>query len=101
VGVQGALSADVPKVEAVIKQTFEKAAAQPFDAAHIESILHQIELSQKSQSTNFGLNVANAVFPTWTHGGVCFSFFRSFHLLRNRRCCFDDASQRSGVSVPR
>ena len=44
-------------------------ASKPFDMEQIESVLHQIELSQKYQSTRFGLGLASSLFPAWIHNG--------------------------------
>ena len=46
-------------------------------------MLHQIELSQKSQSTRLGLNMASSLFPVWTHGGarIFFNVQRAAHGL--------------------
>ena len=45
----------------------------------VESVLHQIELSQKSQSTRLGLNMASSLFPVWTHGGACLAACFGMH----------------------
>jgi Zn-dependent M16 (insulinase) family peptidase len=75
IGVQGANADQASAILERIRQTFERASVEPFDNNDIESILHQIELGQKHQSTNFGLNLASALMPTWTHNGQGSFFF--------------------------
>ena len=69
VGVQDASTEDIEKIHSTIAQVFQEAASKPFDMEQIESVLHQIELSQKYQSTRFGLGLASSLFPAWIHNG--------------------------------
>ena len=71
VGLTGVSTADIGKVVEAIKSTFESVASKPFDSEQIESILHQVELSLKHQSTKFGLNLVSSISSAWVHGGVC------------------------------
>lgn len=69
VGVQGVNEEEIDQICKKIMAVFQQASEQPADMQQIESFLHQFELSQKSQSTRFGLNIASSLFPVWTHGG--------------------------------
>jgi Zn-dependent M16 (insulinase) family peptidase len=48
IGLQGIHRNDVEKVEKIIGETLQKAAEEGFDPKRIESLLHQIEISQKN-----------------------------------------------------
>ncbi|XP_033114780.1 presequence protease, mitochondrial-like [Anneissia japonica] len=67
VGLQGIATEDVEKVKDIIQQTFQKVAVEGFDDKRIEAILHKIELSQKHQTTNFGLGLLMALLSCWNH----------------------------------
>ncbi|XP_065648891.1 presequence protease, mitochondrial isoform X2 [Hydra vulgaris] len=65
VGLQGIHENDVEKVVAIIEETFLKIVRDGFEPERIESILHNVELSQKHQTSNFGLALIMAVIPSW------------------------------------
>lgn len=67
VGLQGVAKEDVPRILNIIKETFEKVASEGFDEERIESILHRVELSQKHQTSNFGLGVISSLMSSWNH----------------------------------
>lgn len=54
VGLSGIREEDIPVVEETIDQTLRQTAKDGFDPKEIESILHQLEISQKhvSESTS-------------------------------------------------
>ncbi|XP_041468049.1 presequence protease, mitochondrial-like isoform X1 [Lytechinus variegatus] len=68
IGLRGLAEEDVDKVKKIIEDTIAKVIRKGFEAERIEAILHKIELSNKHQSTHFGLGVAAAVMPSWNHG---------------------------------
>lgn len=43
--------------------------------------MHQIEISQKHQKSNFGLNVAMGLYSHWIHGADPIAFLHSNRLL--------------------
>lgn len=57
------------RVEALILETFREVAAAGFDPIDIDAVLHQIELAQKHQSSNFGLNLGMGLLQSWNHNG--------------------------------
>lgn len=65
VGLQGIDNSDCDKVVGIIDETFRNVVNDGFDASRIESILHAVELSKKHQSSNFGLGLIMALFPSW------------------------------------
>lgn len=46
-GIQGSEAEQADAFEAGVLAVLEQAAAQPFDPAHVEAVLHQIELNQR------------------------------------------------------
>jgi len=65
VGLQGINKNDVTKVVDIIKETFIKVASEGFEQERIDSLLHSIELSQKHQTSSFGLSMIMSVIPAW------------------------------------
>lgn len=68
IGLSGMNEKDVPKVEEGIMSTLKQVAAEGFPEERIQSVLHQIELSQKHVTTDFGMSVGHAINYTWIHG---------------------------------
>eukprot|EP00026_Physarum_polycephalum_P001705 Phypoly_transcript_01707.p1 GENE.Phypoly_transcript_01707~~Phypoly_transcript_01707.p1 ORF type:complete len:1041 (+),score=185.75 Phypoly_transcript_01707:70-3192(+) len=68
VGLSGVKNGDVDKVIQTIQETLLKAAEEGFPQERIESILHQIEFSQKNITANFGMQLLG-VTSSWIHGG--------------------------------
>eukprot|EP00123_Amoebidium_parasiticum_P018496 comp24222_c3_seq1/m.44621 comp24222_c3_seq1/g.44621 ORF comp24222_c3_seq1/g.44621 comp24222_c3_seq1/m.44621 type:complete len:1016 (-) comp24222_c3_seq1:414-3461(-) len=67
VGLQGLNPADVEKVERIIHETIEKTIATGFENDRVEAILHQIELSQRHQTSSFGLSLGASLMSPWIH----------------------------------
>eukprot|EP00794_Sanderia_malayensis_P000544 gene544-1199_t len=67
IGLQGVSQDDVPNILNIIQETFEKAAREGFEQERIESILHRVELSQKHQTSNFGLGLISTLMSSWNH----------------------------------
>lgn len=67
VGLQGAHPDDFEKIEAAITATLVQVVAEGFDMEQVDAILHQVELSQKHQSSSFGLNLGMGLMGTVTH----------------------------------
>lgn len=53
----------------VIQATLEEYAEKGFEKEAIEAVLHQVEFSQRNQSTQFGLGLAMGFMPVLMHGG--------------------------------
>lgn len=68
IGLQDVKKEDIPKIEATIKETLEESVEKGFDEKRIESILHQIEISQKHVTSNFGIHVMSGIIHPWIHG---------------------------------
>ncbi|XP_071943029.1 presequence protease, mitochondrial-like isoform X2 [Antedon mediterranea] len=68
IGLQGIANENVAKVKEIIKKTFQQVVKEGFEDQRIEAILHKIELSQKHQTTSFGLGLMMALLPSWNHG---------------------------------
>ncbi|RXG58423.1 Presequence protease, mitochondrial [Armadillidium vulgare] len=69
VGLQGMHKYDVNKVLSIIDTTFDSVMENGFASDRIESILHNIELSMKHQTSNFGLGLVLNLTPFWNHDG--------------------------------
>jgi len=63
----------VPRVQQIILDTLQTAADTGFEAERVEAIIHQIELSQKSVKSNFGLGLLLRLFPYWARNADAFS----------------------------
>lgn len=68
VGLQGVSEKQFEEVEELTVKALENARDKGFDPEHVKAILHTTELGAKTQSANFGLNVALGILPHWNHG---------------------------------
>merc|ERR1740116_242411 len=71
IGLKGVQGDDVPKVEALVVETLQKAAAEGFEADAIEASLNTIEFSLREFNTGGypkGLSLMLAVMPNWLYG---------------------------------
>lgn len=69
VGLQEVAKDDFDKVIELFDSTIDEVIKTGFDAKHIESVLHQYELTIKHEVSNFGLNLLFAVISLWNHNG--------------------------------
>ncbi|XP_072033741.1 presequence protease, mitochondrial-like isoform X2 [Amphiura filiformis] len=67
IGLQGIKKEDLDKVKQLIEQTFDEVIQTGFESERIEAILHMIELSQKHQTTMFGLGIISSLMSSWNH----------------------------------
>ncbi|KNC81627.1 hypothetical protein SARC_06065 [Sphaeroforma arctica JP610] len=67
VGLQGIKESDIPMVKDMIEKTIQKTMEDGFEAERVEAVLHQIELSQRDQTTSFGLGLAAALMGPWVN----------------------------------
>jgi presequence protease len=68
VGLQGVSEKQFDEVQDVTVKALQEARDKGFDSEHIKAILHSLEIGAKTQSANFGLNVALGILPHWNHG---------------------------------
>ncbi|KAK3254467.1 hypothetical protein CYMTET_36317, partial [Cymbomonas tetramitiformis] len=73
VGLKGVAEEDIPKIEQIIKETFEQVARDGFDDEEVQATIHQIELGMREVSPSFGLGVGLTIMPYWIHGGDALS----------------------------
>ncbi|ESO84707.1 hypothetical protein LOTGIDRAFT_168577, partial [Lottia gigantea] len=69
IGLHGIAQEDGEKVCQIIEDTFDKVIREEFEKERIDAVLHMIELGQKHQTSNFGLNLSIAVTSIWNHDG--------------------------------
>eukprot|EP01128_Nolandella_sp_AFSM9_P002101 TRINITY_DN1248_c0_g1_i1.p1 TRINITY_DN1248_c0_g1~~TRINITY_DN1248_c0_g1_i1.p1 ORF type:complete len:737 (+),score=104.84 TRINITY_DN1248_c0_g1_i1:919-3129(+) len=69
IGLQGIAQEDAPRVERLVLDTLKASAESGFPQERIDSLLHQIDLSMRHVTTEFGIEVAAGVSHSWIHGG--------------------------------
>ena len=60
--------ADVPKVKEAIKASLTDIHTKGFDKSKVEGILHQLELSLRHKTANFGMGLMQRLQPGWFNG---------------------------------
>ncbi|OZJ06238.1 hypothetical protein BZG36_00782 [Bifiguratus adelaidae] len=68
IGLQGVRSADVPRVEETIKQVLQDVKRDGIEPKRIEAAIHQMELSQKHKTADFGLSIMHTISSSWFNG---------------------------------
>ncbi|KAI9286907.1 peptidase M16C associated-domain-containing protein [Umbelopsis sp. AD052] len=68
VGLQGIKSSDIDTIKSTIQGVFEKAQQEGFDHNRVEAALHQMELSRKHKTADFGLSIMHGVSSGWFNG---------------------------------
>lgn len=68
IGLDAVKEEDVPKVRAAIVQTFQESRQNGFDEIKVNGILHQLELSLKHKTANFGMGIMQRLKPGWFNG---------------------------------
>ncbi|XP_063985338.1 presequence protease, mitochondrial [Diachasmimorpha longicaudata] len=69
VSLQGVDPENFQKIETTFDHILEDVISKGFDRDHVEAVIHSIELRNKHQSSNFGMNLLFSVFPLWNHDG--------------------------------
>lgn len=69
VGLQEVAKDDFEKVIKLFDSTIDEVIKTGFDPKHIESVLHQYELTIKHEISNFGLNLLYGIISLWNHNG--------------------------------
>ncbi|KAF4120692.1 hypothetical protein GMORB2_2696 [Geosmithia morbida] len=68
IGLTGMQEEDVPKLKARIQELLREARDKGFDKTKIDGSLHQLELSLKHKTANFGFSMLNRLKPKWFNG---------------------------------
>ncbi|KAH3986467.1 protease [Parastagonospora nodorum] len=68
IGLDAVKADDVPKVRAAIANTFHEVRKNGFDKIKVDGILHQLELSLKHKTANFGMGMIQRLKPSWFNG---------------------------------
>ena len=68
VGLNGVKEVDVPRVKDSIVQVLQDIHRQGFDKAKVDGLLHQLELSLKHKTANFGMGLMQRLQPGWFNG---------------------------------
>ncbi|EGR49561.1 uncharacterized protein TRIREDRAFT_77122 [Trichoderma reesei QM6a] len=68
IGLTGVQESDVPKVKGKIQEILREVRDKGFDQGKIDGTLHQLELSLKHKTANFGYSMLNRLKPKWFNG---------------------------------
>jgi Zn-dependent M16 (insulinase) family peptidase len=68
IGLTGVQEADVPKLKSKIQEILREVRDKGFDKTKIDGSLHQLELSLKHKTANFGFSMLNRLKPKWFNG---------------------------------
>ena len=69
VGLKNVSAEATAEVEAAIDGTLRRLARDGFPRAHVDAVVHQIELDEREVSPSFGLGVGVSCMSSWLHGG--------------------------------
>ncbi|KAG6973549.1 hypothetical protein JG688_00003476 [Phytophthora aleatoria] len=67
-GIEGGEAA-VPAIRKAVHYALEKVVAEGFDKERVAGLLHQLELSLKHVTGNFGLQLMHGISSVWAHDG--------------------------------
>ncbi|KAL6402058.1 mitochondrial presequence protease [Ilyonectria robusta] len=68
IGLTGVQESDVPKLKEKVQQILREARGKGFDQTKIDGSLHQLELTLKHKTANFGFSMLNRLKPKWFNG---------------------------------
>ncbi|KAG5944263.1 metalloprotease [Claviceps sorghi] len=68
IGLTGVQEADVPKLKGRVQEILRQTREDGFDKTKIDGALHQLELSLKHKTANFGFSMLNRLKPKWFNG---------------------------------
>lgn len=85
VGLQDLKVEDFSRVQEIYDKTIAEAIEKGFDEKHVESILHNYELSLKHQTPQFGMNLLFQSASLWIHEGDIVSNLRVGEMIQNFR----------------
>ncbi|XP_002015389.2 presequence protease, mitochondrial [Drosophila persimilis] len=87
VGLQDLRVEEFKKFNDIFSQTICKAMKEGFESQHVESILHNLELSLKHQSPHFGNALLFNSTALWNHDGDVVSNLRVSDMIARLRTC--------------
>ncbi|CAI5739620.1 unnamed protein product [Hyaloperonospora brassicae] len=67
-GIEGGQDA-IPVIRKAVRDALEKVVADGFEKGRVDGLLHQLELSLKHVTGNFGLQLMHGISSAWAHGG--------------------------------
>ncbi|KAM4066477.1 peptidase m16C associated domain-containing protein [Hirsutella rhossiliensis] len=68
IGLTGVQESDVPKLKGRIREILRQVRDNGFEKTKIDGALHQLELSLKHKTANFGFSMLNRLKPRWFNG---------------------------------
>lgn len=68
VGLSGVKEADVPKVKEAVGATLYESTRNGFDQSKVDGILHQLELTLRHKTAEFGMGLMQRLQPGWFNG---------------------------------
>ncbi len=87
VGATGMSAEDSERLPQVVTDVLQTCLKEGFPAERIESVLHQLELSNKHVTSSYGLNAGMGAVIPWMHGGDpvdCLRFDKFMTRLRSQ-----------------
>ena len=68
VGVSGIGEAEAPTVKSVVQNAFRESVSAGFSEEKVRGFLHQLELSLRHKTANFGIGVMEKTISSWFNG---------------------------------
>jgi Zn-dependent M16 (insulinase) family peptidase len=68
VGLNGVTEADASTIKDVIQNTFRESVSAGFSKEKVQGFLHQLELSLRHKTANFGIGMMEKTISTWLNG---------------------------------
>jgi len=68
IGLTGVQEQDVPKLKPKVQEVLQKVRENGFDRSKVDGYLHQLELSLKHKTANFGMSLLHRLKPKWFTG---------------------------------
>ncbi|OLN86897.1 Mitochondrial presequence protease [Colletotrichum chlorophyti] len=68
IGLTGVQETDVPKLKAEVQRILQEVRQKGFDRTKIDGSLHQLELTLKHKTANFGMSMLHRLKPKWFTG---------------------------------
>ncbi|KAJ5824219.1 Peptidase M16 core [Penicillium robsamsonii] len=68
VGLNGVTEAESPNIKNVIQKVFRESVSAGFSEEKVRGFLHQLELSLRHKTANFGIGVMEKTISTWLNG---------------------------------
>uniref|UniRef100_A0A7G3AJ21 Presequence protease, mitochondrial n=1 Tax=Lutzomyia longipalpis TaxID=7200 RepID=A0A7G3AJ21_LUTLO len=85
VGLQDLDAGDFQRVREIFDRTIDEAIEKGFEAKHVESVLHNIELLLRHQTPKFGLGLLFNISPLWNHNGDVISYLQVSTTMKQLR----------------